>query len=494
MQDPIIIIGAGIAGLSAGIYLQRNGYRTAIYEQHVLPGGVCTGWYKQGYYIDGCIHWLMGTRPGTGYHRMWQELEALKDVPVMQPDILTSIQLSNGRVFEITRDRERFFRELAELGPEDHRALDALDQALRKMAKAEVFFEKPREIAGFLDGLRSLRQLGPALPVFARYGKLSVDEWLSTFKSPLIREVLRDLMGIGEFAAISALTTLNQFFTGNSGIPQGGSLAFARRLAKRYQALGGELHLNQPVNRIVVEGGLATGIELEDQRVIPASRVVSAADGHVTYRRFLAGTPMSPELERFYAETPPFRPLVIVSFGATDQLEDMPSVRSVPLAQPLDVGGAQATRIKVRTHHGDPTLNQRKGATLQVSLFADWDYWHALHSDPEAYAARKEQVGRDVHAAILAHFPQLEGRLTCIDVATPKTFAHFTSVWRGAFEGWMLTPKSLRASIKKQVHGLGNVYHIGQWTTPGGGVPIAAKDGRDLARILCHQDRRTFTA
>ena len=61
MEDKsIIIIGAGIAGLSTGCYGQMNGYRTRIFEMHNLPGGLCTSWQRQGYTIDGCLAWLVG--------------------------------------------------------------------------------------------------------------------------------------------------------------------------------------------------------------------------------------------------------------------------------------------------------------------------------------------------------------------------------------------------------------------------------------------------
>jgi len=44
MEKSVIIIGAGIAGLSAGCYGQMNGYRTSIFEMHDKPGGVGTSW------------------------------------------------------------------------------------------------------------------------------------------------------------------------------------------------------------------------------------------------------------------------------------------------------------------------------------------------------------------------------------------------------------------------------------------------------------------
>ncbi len=44
----IIIIGAGFAGLAAGIYGRMNGYNTRIFEMHNQPGGLCTSWKRNG--------------------------------------------------------------------------------------------------------------------------------------------------------------------------------------------------------------------------------------------------------------------------------------------------------------------------------------------------------------------------------------------------------------------------------------------------------------
>jgi phytoene dehydrogenase-like protein len=61
-DQSIIIIGAGISGLSAGCYGQLNGYRTQIFEMHNKSGGVCTSWKRKGYTI-GTAGWLSGSRP-----------------------------------------------------------------------------------------------------------------------------------------------------------------------------------------------------------------------------------------------------------------------------------------------------------------------------------------------------------------------------------------------------------------------------------------------
>jgi len=64
-DNSIIIIGAGFAGLSAGIYAQMNGYKTQVFEMHDKPGGLFTSWKRNGFIIDGCIHWLVGSAPGS---------------------------------------------------------------------------------------------------------------------------------------------------------------------------------------------------------------------------------------------------------------------------------------------------------------------------------------------------------------------------------------------------------------------------------------------
>ena len=67
----IVIIGGGVSGLTAGILAQKNGFESIILEKHHTMGGECTGWDRQGYHIDGCIHWLVGTKEGTPIRRLW---------------------------------------------------------------------------------------------------------------------------------------------------------------------------------------------------------------------------------------------------------------------------------------------------------------------------------------------------------------------------------------------------------------------------------------
>jgi NAD(P)-binding Rossmann-like domain len=61
MSDPkLLIVGGGLAGLSAGCYARVNNFAVTIVEHNLALGGVCTAWHRGPYLIDGCIHWLTG--------------------------------------------------------------------------------------------------------------------------------------------------------------------------------------------------------------------------------------------------------------------------------------------------------------------------------------------------------------------------------------------------------------------------------------------------
>jgi phytoene dehydrogenase-like protein len=60
----VIVIGAGIGGLSSGLHLVDKGYKTLILEAHTSPGGLCTSFERKGFTFDTCIHWLVGCGEG----------------------------------------------------------------------------------------------------------------------------------------------------------------------------------------------------------------------------------------------------------------------------------------------------------------------------------------------------------------------------------------------------------------------------------------------
>ena len=132
MQKSIIIIGAGIAGLSAGCYGQMNGYNTHIFEMDTRPGGVCTSWKRKGYTIDGCIHWLVGSSPANSFYRIWEELGIIKNHTFIDHDEYLRVEGKDGKYLALYSDPDRLEQHMKELAPEDSAVIEDFIKGIKK--------------------------------------------------------------------------------------------------------------------------------------------------------------------------------------------------------------------------------------------------------------------------------------------------------------------------------------------------------------------------
>ncbi|NLI11442.1 MAG: NAD(P)-binding protein [Peptococcaceae bacterium] len=156
----IIIIGAGLAGLSTGCYARMNGYSTRIFESHTLPGGLCTAWQRRGYTIDGCIHWLMACKPGDSFRRIYDELGAFEGNRLMPlENIVCCRDEASGRSLAVTADLDRLSADMKALSPEDAGAIDELVEGSRALTGFDTGIPKPAEIKGKLDSLKEIWQV-----------------------------------------------------------------------------------------------------------------------------------------------------------------------------------------------------------------------------------------------------------------------------------------------------------------------------------------------
>ena len=146
MEKSIIIIGAGIAGLSAGCYGQMNGYQTQIFEMHDKPGGVCTAWERKGYTIDGCLHWVFGSNPNSSFYHIWEELGAVQDRQFINFEEYRRVEDKDGKTWIIYSDLDRLEKHMKELAPEDAKVIHEFIGGARAMSRLKWNMDKAPEL------------------------------------------------------------------------------------------------------------------------------------------------------------------------------------------------------------------------------------------------------------------------------------------------------------------------------------------------------------
>jgi len=490
----VIIIGAGIAGLSAGCYGQMNGYNTKIFEMHSLPGGLCTSWQRKSYTFDLCIHWLVGSSPGSSFYKVWEELGAIQNKTVINHEEFLTIEGVNGEKLIVYSNIDRLEKHWKEFSPEDHGVIEELGKVVRAFAKFDPPIDKAREVYGPLDYVKIMLKMAPFVRYFGKYRSVSVQDFGNRFKNQFLRENFYKIIGFKDFPFIYLAMTLSWLHMQCAGYPIGGSLAFAKSIEKRYQSLGGEIHYRAKVKKILVKDDQAIGIQLEDGREYYGDIVISAADGYQTIFKMLEGKYVNEKIKSYYEELPIFEPLIQVSLGIDADLFHEPNHIIYQLNEPIEIAGIKYDAATIRHFCFDQTLAPAGKSIVTVKFLHTYDYWKNLQSNREKYTAEKNKIADKVVEIITERFPQTKGKIEIVDVATPVTFERYTGNWQGSFEGWRPTCKYLNLSMDKTLPGLKNFYMVGHWVQPGGGLPPAAASGRDVVQILCKKDKKNFVA
>ncbi len=484
-QPLLLIIGAGVAGLAAGIYGQMNGYHTEIFERHTLPGGVCTSWKRKGYTFDGAIHWLTGTRPGTAMHKVLCNLGALGEQGVINHEVFRHIVIGD-RYLDVYTQPDRLELEMLRVSPQDKEAIQELITEIKRFAKFEIPLDRTHPTP------KELFKMLPFLPGITRYQNMSIGDYAARFKDPFLKEAFLNIFPMPGATMMIALLTLALFSCGDNGYPLGGSLYLARSMEQRYLALGGKIHYNALVERILVENGCALGIRLANGIEHQASYIISAADGHSTLFEMLGEEYVDAQTQKYYQELPLFKPLVYVCLGINRDLSAEPHIVTNVLKPPIEFAGEKHERLGWFHYCYDPS-SAPKGKSAVISMIeTDYKFWYEAYQALNRYDKEKQKVAQLVIGMLEEQFPGIRSQVEVIDVATPMTWVRYTGNWQGAYEGWLPGAKAMAAHFKKQLSGLKNFYMCGQWVEPGGGVPVAMISGRNAIRMICRQDRLPF--
>jgi phytoene dehydrogenase-like protein len=500
MTQSIIIIGAGIAGLSAGCYAQMNGYKTRIFEMHDKPGGLCTSWTRNGYTFDGCIEWLLGSKAGTDINRMWQELGAVQGRRFIDYDVFQRIEGSDNRALCIYADLDQLEQHMKELSPADSAVIEELCNVGRRFTPF-VDLDSP---SGLVGGIKMGIRMLPFLIMMLKYGKITTETFAARFSDPFLRQSLMafaDVNGGTRLPVAGLMYTPAALHIRDGGYPIGGSLAFARAIESRYLDLGGQIYYRSRVEKILVEadpagrGDSAVGICLVDGSEHRAEVVISAADGHATIFDMLGGRYASDKILAPYEKRTIYPSWVQVSLGVACNLSDTAQTVSYWLDQPIDIAGEKIERIDIRHFCMDPSMAPPGKSVLVVRFTCNHAYWKPLYTDPERYEAEKKEIATKVVNQLERWLPGISTEIEVLDVATPMTVERYTGNWQGSRMGWLITTDTINTLAKgmdKTLPGLKNFYMCGQWVEPGGGLPTAAGSGRRIVRMLCKKDRKKF--
>lgn len=485
----VIIIGGGISGLSAGIHAQQNGFLTEIYEKNPVIGGECTGWNRQGYHIDNCIHWLTGCREGDELWEIWRNVGAIDENTELYREPYFYMLDMEGRRLHFWSDVEKARREFLEIAPEDGIEINKFFDSVKLAESLRIPCEKSPAYMNFFEFMKfgmSMPQMGR---VIKEYGKETVAELALRFKNPLLKEMMSRYYN-EKFMAVTLISSY-AFLTGKTAaIPMEGSKGMSERMAKRYQTLGGKIQLNMPVTKINIQGKRAVSVTFNDGSEAIADYIISAADTAVTFGGLLDKEYMDKNLKEMYSCKEGYS--VTSSFQAAFGIlgaEDcgVPGGSVMFPCDSFQVGRQKLDFQAIRLYDYDESLFPREKRVIQCNILQDerdFEYWKELYRDSDCYEAEMQRIADTVMKQIISKFPALEGRLVLLDTYSPVTFERWCGAYKGAYMSFFGQKGYKSLYAKSKVPDLENVFIASQWLQLNGGLPIAVTSGKFAVQAM----------
>lgn len=477
----VIIVGGGISGMASGIYAQKAGYESVVLEKNAVPGGECTGWDRDGCHIDGCIHWLTGTKKDTELYKLWCEVGALDNVEILHLDYFYSYDF-DGRIIYFYNDYNKLRKELLSVSPEDEKVIDEFIAACKKIRSIEMPVNKPMDMMGTIEMMKLGMKMMSGGMAMQKYSKITCGKFAEQFKSPILKRIFKSMLP-ENYSVSSLMFSYATIASGNGGIPAGGSKAMALRMAERYKALGGNMRLNSEVSEIVISNGRAVGVRLSSGETINGDFIISACDANITLSKLLKGKYTDKRLEPCYdnLKENPIQSNVLAAFSVEGDVSDIP-YSFVFSSKPYEVMGSTQDSVSMRVYSYDKSL-VRNGKTTITSFVSQspeqFDAWKILYDDKDAYSREKMRIADELMTRITERFPQFNGRIKLLDVVTPVTYEKYCGAFKGSWMAFMSTPNSTAVQNHDgRIEGIENFQLSGQWVYSPGGLPCALITGK----------------
>ena len=482
-----VVIGTGIGGLICANRLAQGGLRVLLVEQHAVVGGYCSTFRRHGFTFDAASHFypLLGN-PRTLTGKILRELDV--DIAWEEIDPPDQFHFPDGGRFAVPVRFDAYVEKLKREFPDEVAGIDAYFQAVEKLY-----------VLGMLEYFRgvSTSRLDP-------YRDMTLD---AAIKRHIQSDKLRLLLAADSphwgsppsrtSFVFDAMLRMS-YFLGNY-YPRGGSQVLADTLAARFEQLGGHVLLKTMVRRILVEDGAVTGVELETgplksrlRATVRAGAVVSNGDLRRTIEQMIGVDHVPPEYVARLRELRPTLACYLSHIGVMGIADDVLRDAHGYHWRGWDANRLDSLRFKifVPTLY-DASLAPPGGHVVVIQKVLDASHDATADAPYDAttdWSERKQVFERTVNEDLEQVLPGF-GRHVVVQLsATADTSRRFTLNYEGAMLGWEMSPDQLGERRPDIAGPLQNLYLVGHWTRPGGGItPVVISAETAARRILAER-------
>lgn len=488
MTKSVVVIGAGIGGLSAAIRLAAAGHQVVVLEQNAAVGGKMSEVREAGF------RWDTGPSVITMRHVLedlfasaGRRLQDYLTLEALEP--ITRYFYPDGTVFDCSRELPKMIDQIRawdERDVEGYLNYLAYAARLHRITGSVFIYDQPPTLASFA-------QVAPR-------DMLSVDAWRTMqgaiegfVHSPQLRQLLGRFgtyVGASPYRAPATLNVIAHVEL-NEGVwyPRGGIYAIARALERLAGEMGIDIRTECGVQQIVVENGEARGVILQDGSRIEAEAVLANVDVATVYEKLIPSG-ASRRLPKLTAQESSCSGFILM-LGVEGQ---HPQLAHHNIFFSGDYRREFTQIFEDGVPPDDPTVYVSiTSKTDAIDAPEGCENWFVLVNAPPLgeqfdWATQAAGYRERVLDVLARHGVDVRDQIRVERVLTPVDLQRLTGARRGALYGW--SSNNMFAAFRRPHNRAGDIrglYFAGGTTHPGGGVPMVMLSGKVAANMIIRE-------
>lgn len=278
-----VIIGSGIAGLTAGALLANAGKKVCILEAHDIPGGYCHSFNMGDYHFCAQVHYIWGCAPGGYIYEFVKKIGLEKEITfeLLDPKGYDHMAMPDGKRVPIPYGWDNLIEEVDKHYPGQKEQLRTFLNVLSKIREELRHFPSYRKLK-----LSDYVTKGTKLLTLLKYmNKTTQDVFDEAGLSKEVQAVLianaGDMMAPPETLSIFAFAGLFGGYNTGAYYPTKHFKHYTETLAKFIQEHDGcHIYYETPVTKIDTseDNQAITGVHTEDGKSFTAKQYICNAD------------------------------------------------------------------------------------------------------------------------------------------------------------------------------------------------------------------------
>lgn len=456
-----LIIGSGIAALTAGCLLANAGHKVCMLEAHDSPGGYAHTFHMGDYSFCAQIHYIWGCGPGDSIYEFLKKCGLEKDITFnsLDPDGYDMMSMPDGKKVMVPYGYDKLADNIEAAYPGHKPTVEKFLKIVDKIHAEERRFPSMTKI-----NWMNIIPIALKFPTLAKYRKKTVEDVLNQCKVP--KEIQTVLFGnTGDMGS----PPNEQSILGYAGLMGGYNTGayyptkHFKYVTERYAKFisdheGCDIFYETRVSKINVEGKEVTSVETTDGKTFTAKNYICNADPQGTAKNLIGWdkVPKSfrPNLSYEYA-----RSSLMIYMGLKDidlrkhgfgnfnvwHHGDWDINKEYENSAKGEVDKTWSFISTTSLHSDEPGATPEGGQIMEIAVFTEYDIFKKLKDqDPKLYRQRKMEMA-DKHIDIIEqkYIPDFRKYIAIKVVGSPLTNEDYVLAPFGNAYGSRITPEQM---------------------------------------------------